>query len=294
MEGLLADLGEAHAKLRHKADLHPDVVSHADALARLQAHMAKRPRVIVLGEANAGKTSLVNLLLDHALLPRSVLANTRRPVVLRFAESVVVTGITRAGRLDLGRGDAVLRHASSLESLEIGLPDTRLESFDLVDTPALSAAARLDSLKFGATDLLLWCTVATQAWKESERRLWTTIGQRHRRRAILVATHTDSLREDDRHKVRARLAAETADGFGGIALVSAAAENFDADRRQHSGAVDLENLIASTLSAMTQHRRRVGYRLANYIVGRALKLMEPGQRGEVTSLSLFRAGRRAA
>jgi Dynamin family len=294
MEELLADLGEAQAKLRRKTDVHPGVAVYADALARLEALMALRPRVIVFGEANAGKTSLVNLLLDHALLPRSVLANTRRPVVLRFAESIVVTGLTQSGRLDLGNGDAVLQHASSLESLEIGLPDSRLASFDLVDTPALSALAQPDSLQLGAADLPLWCTVATQAWKESERRLWATIGQRHRRRAILVATHTDGLRDDGRHKVRARLAAETADCFGDIAFVSAAGENLVPERRQHSGALDLENLIARTLSAMTRDRRRVGYRLANYILGRALKLMEPGQRGEVTSLSLFRAGRRAA
>jgi hypothetical protein len=238
--------------------------------------LAQRPRVIVLGEGNAGKTSLVNLLLDQALLPGSVVANTRRPVVLRFAKSIVVTGVTPFGRLDLQQADGEPHYGSGLESLEIGLPNPKLAAFDLVDTPAMSASAQLD---VGEADLLLWCTVATQAWKQSERRLWMTIGKRHHRRAILVATHKDSLRGDEEKKVGARLTAETADCFGAIVFVCATAwrESFGPDRRQHSGAAELDALIASRLSAMAQRRRSAGYRLTNYIVGRAVKLVELDQ-----------------
>jgi hypothetical protein len=273
MDGLLADLREAQAKLRRQADSCPGIIAHIDALARLEVRLAKRPRVIVLGEGNAGKTSLVNLLLDQPLLPDRVVTNTRRPVVLRFAESIVVTGVTPFGRLDLRQADAELQSGSSLQRLEIGLPSPKLASFDLVDTPAMSASAELE---LGTVDLLLWCTVATQAWKESERRLWMTIDKRHHRRAILVATHKDSLRGDEGDKIRARLTLETADCFGAIVFVCAAGrrESSGPDRRQQSGAVELDALIASSLSAMTQRRRRAGYRLANCIVGRAVKLME--------------------
>jgi hypothetical protein len=273
MEGLLAGLREARAKLLRRAECCPGVVAHTDALARLEIQLAQRPRVIVLGEGNAGKTSLVNLLLDQALLPSSVVANTRRPLVLRFAESIVVTGVTPFGRLDLRQADGEPHCGLGLESLEIGLPNPRLATFDLVDTPAMSASAQLE---LGATDLLLWCTVATQAWKQSERRLWMAIAKRHHRRAILVATHKDSLRGDEAHRIRARLAAETADSFGAIVFVCAAGrrESFGPNRRQYSGAAELDALIASNLSAMAQRRRRAGYRLANYIVGRAVKLVE--------------------
>jgi hypothetical protein len=301
MEGLLADLREAQVKLRRRADLDPEMIGHAEALARLQARLAEKPRVIVLGEANAGKTSLVNLLLDQMLLPESVLANTRRPVVLRFAPSVVVTGLTPFGRLDLGRrdmdpgdmdpgdnglgdmrlgdmglGDIKPQQASILHSLEVGLPNPRLTSFDLVDTPALSTSVQLDWLQPGA-DLLLWCTVATQAWKESERRLWMTIGKRHRQHAILVATHMDNLRGDDSSKIRARLTAEAADCFSAIALVCASRPGGSPLGREDSGTAELDALIASRLSTMAERRRRTGYRLANCIVARALKRMEAVQ-----------------
>jgi hypothetical protein len=277
MDGLVADLREGQAKLRRKADLDPGIIGCADALARLEARMVEKSRVIVLGEGNVGKTSLVNLLLDQILLPESVLANTRRPAVLRFAQSFVVIGVTPFGRLDLGYGDIDPRHASSLLRLEVGLPNPRLASFDLVDTPALSTSEQLDPLQLGAADLLLWCTVATQAWKESERRLWMIIGKRHRQRAILVATHRDSLRsDDDRNRIQARLTAETADCFGAIVFVCASSRGRSL-RREDSGADELDALIASSLSAMTQQRCRTGYRLANCIVAQALKRIEAGR-----------------
>jgi hypothetical protein len=277
MDGLLADLREAQAKLYGRADLGPGIIGCAEALARLEARMAEKPRVIVVGEGNAGKTSLVNLLLDQVLLPESVIANTRWPVVVRFAPSVVVTGITPFGRLDLRHGNIEPQHGSILQSLELGLPNPRLASFDLVDTPALSTPAQLDSLRPGA-DLLLWCTVATQAWKESERRLWMTVGRRHRRRAILVATHRDNLRGDDIGKIRSRLTAETTDCFGAITFVCASRRDGSPLRREDSGAAELDALITSSLSAMAEQRRRTGYRLAHCIVARALKPIESGRK----------------
>jgi hypothetical protein len=288
MQGLLADLREAQAKLRLRSDFDPGVTGCADALARLEARMSLRPRVVVLGESNAGKTSLVNLLLDQALLPESVVANTRRPMVLRFAETVLATGITHSGRLDLRRDGIEPHDGSTLESLEIGLPSERLASFDLVDTPALSTSVQLDPLRLGAADLLLWCTVATQAWKESERRLWMTISGRHRRYAILVATHEDSLRDDeDRRKIRARLTAETAECFRAIALVCATGRGkcVSLGQREHTSAAELDALIANSLSVIARQRYRAGYRLANHIVGRALKLMERGRRLSVPRLN---------
>jgi hypothetical protein len=281
MQGLLADLREAQAKLRLRSDRHPGVTGCADALGLLEARMSLRPRVVVLGESNAGKTSLVNLLLDQALLPESVVVNTRRPMVLRFAETILATGITRSGRLDLRRDGIEPHHGSTLESLEIGLPSERLASFDLVDTPALSTSVQLDPLRLSAADLLLWCTVATQAWKESERRLWMKISGRHRRYAILVATHQDNLRDDeDRRKVRARLTAETAECFGAIALVCATGrgKSVNPGQPEHTSAAELDALIANSLSVMARQRYRVGYRLANQIVRQALKLMDRGRR----------------
>src|ERR1700730_802746 len=141
MEGLLADLREAERKLRLRADAAPGVVAHANALARLAAVLSARPRVILVGEVNAGKTSLANLLLDQAVLPAGVVANTRRPLVLRYADTIDVTGVTSDGRIALA-GDAGQHPEVRLERIEVGIPSRRLRSFDLVDTPGIATAGQ--------------------------------------------------------------------------------------------------------------------------------------------------------
>jgi len=93
MKQLLADLGDAERHLRRRAERIPGLLAHADALARLQALASVRPRVILVGESNVGKTSIANLLLGQAVLPDSVITNTRRPLVLHHSATVgVVTG----------------------------------------------------------------------------------------------------------------------------------------------------------------------------------------------------------
>jgi hypothetical protein len=276
MQGLLADLREAQAKLRRRADYSPAIAEYADSLAKLEALISVRPRVVVLGESNAGKTSLTNLLLDQTIVPDSVIANTRRPLVLRYAETARLTGITCNGKIDLTAGEAGQQCTSNLRSLEACIPNPRLAAFDLVDTPGLSTSEQLSAVEFRATDLVLWCTLATQAWKESERRLWMSIPRKHHRDAILVATHRDHLRDEgEMRRVCARLTTETAGCFRSIVLVCASARGEGRPgRQQGGGAAELDDRIGESLSAIAQRRHAAGYRLANRIVRKALSRIE--------------------
>jgi hypothetical protein len=277
MERLLADLDEGQRKLRMRAGRAPGVTAHAAALARLRAAVAARPRVVLLGEVNSGKTSLANRLLDQVVLPAGVVANTQRPLVLHYADTISATGITHHGRVDLAAGEAGRAPPPGLQRIEIGMPSQRLKSFDLVDTPGLADPTLLDTLPARPGDVLLWCTLATQAWKESERRLWMSLPPRLRRHAILVATHMDCLRDDnDVRKLRGRLAAEAAGSFRTVALVSATPDRDGPGPRppHDDGLAELERQIAERLSAMARRRNAAAYRVANHIIRRALRLLE--------------------
>src|SRR6516225_8004551 len=124
MDRLLVDLREAQRTLSGRTRRAPQLTRHLDALARLEAIATARPRVIVLGEANAGKTSVANLLLAAAVLPDSVVANTRRPLVLHYAEAVGVTAV--AGRETIALPIGQIATAPRLDRIDIGLPNPRL------------------------------------------------------------------------------------------------------------------------------------------------------------------------
>jgi hypothetical protein len=281
---LLADLWEAQHKLAARVRRVPALDEHLDALARLESIATARPRVIVLGEANAGKTSVANLLLDAAVLPESVVANTRRPLVLHYADAVGVTAM--AGHEAIALPIDRIGIAPRLDWIEVGLPNPRLGAFDLMDTPGLSSSTQLDALELCSTDMLIWCTVATQAWKESERRLWTSIPARHRRDAVLVATHRDALRDGDLRKVRARLAAETQDLFRAIVFVDAGGSIGQAAEMQpHDDDGELGAAIEKGLRTIGKRRHDAVYRLACEIMREALMLLEHGPRRPLLRLA---------
>jgi hypothetical protein len=193
----------------------------AAAMARMEEVLARPPRVVILGEVNAGKTSIADLLLGVGLLPSSVVANTRLPVLIRYEETTALYAVAGNKRLLLTNADLdALPTGVHMDGLEIGLPSERLSEFEILDTPALSDSQSDAGIADG--DIRIWCTVATRAWTESERAFWS--GQPHRNwhNALLVATHKDALEHpSDATKVEWRLRAAAGDMFRDIILVSA-------------------------------------------------------------------------
>lgn len=167
----------------------------ARALERIEAYLARPPQIAVLGEFNTGKSSLINLLLGSSLLPAGVLTHTGAPHLLRHAETP----------LD------ILRHVELLDTPGLG------DAGAIRTTVEEDAATRQIRRAHGA----LWCTLATQAWKNSERIQWLELRLSLRRNSLLVITHGDFLHNDrDRRKVLERLHEEAGEFFAGVVMVS--------------------------------------------------------------------------
>ena len=183
------------------------------------------PRVALVGEFSAGKSSIINLLLGRDMIPTAVLASTRRPSLLRYAPNPQIEAIYDDGKRELVTPNSVeIVAREDINYFDIGLPNQLLRSIELIDTPGFADPDRepwrtLDMIN--RANIGLWCTLATQAWRHSERQTWLSLQAQFGTNGILVATHIDTLAERGaRKRILTRLEREAGDLFGDIVLLA--------------------------------------------------------------------------
>lgn len=184
----------------------------------------RKPRIALMGEFSAGKSTLSNLLMGARPLPEKVTATRLSPVWISFGNEAPY-------RVDIdGTTEPV-----SLEHLEdIPVQATRvihlfvesdiLEVCDLIDFPGISdpnMSSEVWERMLTEVDAVIWCTHATQAWRQSEAAVWETMPELVREHSTLLITRFDKLTNDkDRERVIKRVSRETKGQFGGIFPVS--------------------------------------------------------------------------
>ncbi|WP_298835763.1 dynamin family protein [uncultured Roseobacter sp.] len=184
----------------------------------------RKPRVALMGEFSAGKSTLCNILLGRAPLPMRVTATRLPPVLMTY-------GAPGAAVVDM-EGQ---RTEVSLNALDdVSFDDTRyihvtmeadtLALCDLIDMPGISdpnMPRNMWETVVGEADHVVWCTHATQAWRQSEAAIWEAIRNRTRYENLLLVTQYDKLRTPrDRDRVLTRIRRETDGLFSEIFPVS--------------------------------------------------------------------------
>jgi hypothetical protein len=107
--------------------------------------------------------------------------------------------------------------------IEVGLPLEVLRQVEMVEVRAFPEMQTVCAVSraFRQVDLTIWCTLATQAWKETEVLAWKRVPVVYRRGALMLVTYKDAIRhEKDEAKITARLRHATASLFGDVALIS--------------------------------------------------------------------------
>lgn len=184
----------------------------------------RKPRIAIMGEFSAGKSTLSNLLLGERALPEKVTATRLPPIWM-------VHGSAAPYRVDAdGNTHPVVRERLEDVPLEETLyvrlcfEAEVLEHCDLIDFPGISdpnMGSEVWERMLGEVDGVLWCTHATQAWRQSEAAVWEMIPEDVRQNSLLLITRFDKLITDsDRMRVRQRVAKETAGLFAGIHPIS--------------------------------------------------------------------------
>lgn len=139
-----------------------------------------------------------------------------------------------------------------------------LQLCDLVDMPGISDPSMPQEIwenVVGENDHVIWCTHATQAWRQSEAAIWNMLRERTRGENLLLITQFDKLQNDrDRDRVRKRVEKETEGLFSAVypvSLLSALNADEDEDAWEDSGAgVFSEHLIEILLEYAEGGRRR--------------------------------------
>ena len=155
------------------------------------------PRMIVTGEFSAGKTKLINGLVGQQVLPSNVTSTSLPPVWLIYGKDV-------SFRVDL---DGNVQEVSGIG--EVSVHDTLvyvtavesdiLRHMDIIDTPG-NSDPNIPSVCWermvGHADMMIWCTGATQAWRQSEKSTVRDLPEDLRQQGMLLITQADRIAEE--------------------------------------------------------------------------------------------------
>ncbi|MGB0959542.1 MAG: dynamin family protein [Halocynthiibacter sp.] len=206
--------------------------------ARLVRKTTKRPVVALMGEFSAGKSTLLNFLLDRDALPMKVTATELPPIWLSYGQEAPYRIDAGGRRRQVVNGDLTCCPIDDTRFIRIFCESEILKKCDLIDMPGISDP-NLDRKHWikttGYADFVVWCTHATQAWRQSEKSVWTSLPKRLRRNSILAVTRADKLvSPEDRGKVMRRIQRETLTLFNDTVMLS----SFAAKQAKHEFGVD--------------------------------------------------------
>jgi hypothetical protein len=235
---VLDELKRTRAELERMSPAEAMLAPAIRAVRRIEARLERPLRIAVIGEFNSGKSTLTNLLVRIESLPTAVISNTCIPTLLYHAPEPTIFAVYNDRRRERLRASS-RTSSQDIFRLEVGLPSERLRAVQILDLPGLADArfdGSIEDLASHSADIALWCTVSTQAWKESERVAWEEVPARLRRRGLLMATHCDLLRDAaDLDKLLHRLRDEAGCSFRDVLPISTV-EALAVAREDHAGA----------------------------------------------------------
>ena len=237
----------------------------------------RKPRIALMGESSAGKSTLSNLLMGARPLPEKVTATRLSPVWMTH-------GTGAPYRVDI---DGSTEPVSLARLEDIPVEETRyirlsidcdiLDVCDLIDFPGISdpnMSSEVWERMLPEVDAVIWLTHATQAWRQSEAAVWDTMPDAVRANSILLITRFDKLtNEKDRLRVFKRVRRETNGMFAAtfpISLLQALEAGDDYDRWDASGAGPFVEHLIGAIEKLAKLAARTDLPLYNVPDGTAI------------------------
>ncbi|WP_425100120.1 dynamin family protein [Tropicibacter sp. S64] len=173
----------------------------------------RRPRIALMGEFSAGKSTLANLLLGQTVSPVKVTATQLPPVWYAHGPQCVMRVDNSGAEEVIDPEDLTRVSHQQTQAVRILLDAEVLEFCDVIDMPGTSDPNMPQDIwdrMLARIDGVVWCTPATQAWRQSEAALWESLPARLHDNSLLLITRMDTLQSaTDRDRVTARVRRET-------------------------------------------------------------------------------------
>lgn len=217
----------------------------------------RKPRIALMGEFSAGKSTLSNLLIGAAPLPTKVTATQLPPVWISWGDGAPyredLDGETHP--IDIARLSEI--DPSETRVIRIFEKSEILEHCDIIDMPGISdpnMASDVWERVIGKADGVIWCTHATQAWRQSEAAVWESLDPKLFETSLLLVTRFDKLHgENDRARVMRRVERETEGLFTArlpISLTEALAAGDDEQLLERSGSAKLKKHLLDLIDGL--------------------------------------------
>ncbi|WP_375688551.1 dynamin family protein [Pseudooceanicola sp. LIPI14-2-Ac024] len=227
--------------------------------SRMKVAEPRKPRIALMGEFSAGKSTLANLLLERDVSPVKVTA-TQMPPIWYAKGTPRASVVQRNGKefpitLD-GLGAVSLANTMAIR---VFLEAEVLDFCDLIDMPGTSDPNMVHDAWEGIlaqAEGVVWCTSATQAWRQSEAAIWEQMPPELWDKSLLLVTRMDKLvTERDRARVVSRVRREAGEFFRGvypISLTEAFAARDDDDLLRHSGTEAFVDALIALVEEMDE------------------------------------------
>ncbi len=162
-----------------------------DLLSRMEAPV----KMALAGEFSSGKTTLARMLLGREFVSTKAAASAMPTVRFQYGTDETFCLVTK-GKAQMISGVEALdeKQMRAADYLIITTDQPFLKQVEIYDTPGTSDPSRdHDQIVSVAeqVEIVLWCTNATQAWRQSERLMWESLPARLHKQSLLIVTHVD-------------------------------------------------------------------------------------------------------
>lgn len=198
-------------------------------------------RLVVAGEFSSGKSTTINAVLRHRLLPSAFGGLKAPPIRVRHGAALTVSypaldGSNRPAETIL---DAIETGVAT--EIHVTAPFPALKGVELIEVPARPDGIWDDEARalVASADMLIWCSISSQAWRLSEKAFIEELPRGLRSRSVLLLSRADKLRSNsDCDKIMRRLEREAATYFANVIFMGGAPDLIEASTHDETAWAD--------------------------------------------------------